>query len=127
MIANIDADRTLAEGAVGSRRTLLRGMLGAGCSLLLPAALMGCESQAHGDAADAGRGPDTAAAAAAADADTTRVTAKMSQESVAHQTQPRDGQQCDGCLHFVAASNTCQVVEGAIGPDNWSNMWTPRV
>lgn len=128
MNANIDEDRTLAEGAAASRRALLHGMLGAGCSLLLPAALMGCDSQAGG-------GPDAATATAAAaadtdtdtDTDTTRVTAKMSQESVAHQRQPRDGQQCDGCLHFLAASNTCQVVEGAISPHNWSNMWTPRV
>lgn len=120
MNANIDEDRTLAEGA--SRRTLLRGMLGAGCSLLLPAALMGCDSQARGDAANTG-GPDTTAA----DTDTTGVTAKMSQESVAHQRQPKGEQQCDGCQHFVAASNTCQVVEGSISPDNWSNRWTPRV
>jgi len=123
MNVNIDEDSILAPGAATSRRALLRGMLGAGCSLLLPAALMGCDSQARGDTANAGGGPGTVAA----DADTTAVTAKMSQESVAHQRQPRDGQQCDGCLHFVAASNTCQVVEGAISPDNWSNMWTPRV
>lgn len=123
MNANIDEDRTLTEGAAASRRTLLRGMLGAGCGLLLPAALMGCDSQARGNAADAGGGPDTIAA----DADTTRVSAKMSQESVAHQTQPKDGQQCDGCLHFIAASNTCQVVEGTISPDDWSSMWAPRV
>jgi len=123
MDASIDGDRTLAEGATATRRTLLRGMLGAGCSLLLPAALTGCDSQARGGTANAGGAPDTVAA----DADTTAVTAKMSQESVAHQRQPRDGQQCDGCLHFVAASNTCQVVEGAISPDNWSSMWTPRV
>lgn len=118
MNANINEDRTLADGA--SRRTLLRGMLGAGCSLLLPAALMGCDSQAGGDAAGAG-GPDTAAA----DTDTSGGIAKMSQESVAHQRRPKGEQQCDGCLHFVAASNTCKVVEGAISPDNWSNMWTP--
>lgn len=123
MNANIDTDRTRAEGVAASRRTLLRGMLGAGCSLVLPAALMGCDSQAGGKAAAAGNGLQTAAAVA----DTTRAPAKMSQESVAHQTQPRDGQQCDGCLHFVAASNTCQVVEGAISPDGWSNRWTPRV
>ena len=123
MDANIDGDRTLAEGATTSRRTLLRGVLLAGCSLLLPAALMGCDSQARGDVADAGDGTDTSAA----DADPTMESAKLSQESVAHQTQPKGEQQCDGCLNFVAASNTCQVVEGTISPDNWSSMWTARV
>ena len=123
MNANIDEDRTLTEGAAASRRTLLRGMLLAGFSLFLPAALMGCDSQARSDAGDAGGGPNPSAA----DADPTMESAKLSQESVAHQTQPKGEQQCDGCLNFVAASNTCQVVEGTISPDNWSNMWTPRV
>ena len=123
MNANIDEGLRAAEGAAASRRMLLRGMLGAGCSLLLPAALMGCDSQARGNAVDTGGGPDPAAAVT----DTTGVSAKVSQESVAHRRQPKGGQQCDGCLHFLAASNTCQVVEGAISPDNWSSMWTPRV
>lgn len=123
MNANIDTDRTPAESTAASRRTLLRGMLGAGCSLLLPVALMGCDSQARGNATDAAAGPDTAAA----DAYTTSAPAKVSQESVAHQRQPKGEQQCDGCLHFIAASNTCQVVEGAISADNWSSMWTARV
>lgn len=123
MNATIDEGRIRVPGVAASRRTLLRGMLGAGCSLLLPAALMGCDSQARGYAAATGGGPGPAAA----DADTASASAKMSQESVAHQRQPKDGQQCDGCQHFLAASNTCQVVEGAISPDNWSSMWTPRV
>ncbi|MDP3586214.1 MAG: hypothetical protein Q8R61_13875 [Thiobacillus sp.] len=123
MNANIDEDRNPAEGVAASRRTLLRGVLLAGCSLLLPAALMGCDSQAGIDAADAGGGSGPAAA----DAEATRLSAKVSQESVTHQRQPKGEQQCDGCLHFLAASNTCQVVEGAISADNWSSMWTPRV
>lgn len=122
MNANIDEDCNPSGGAAASRRTLLRGMLLTGCSLLLPAALMGCDSQARGNAADAGS-PDTAAA----DADMTSGSAKVSQESVAHQRQPKGEQQCDGCQHFLAATNTCQVVEGAISADNWSSMWTARV
>lgn len=122
MNVNIDKDPTLAANPAASRRMLLRGMLGAGCSLLLPAALMGCESQARGDAADAGGDTDPAAA----HADTTRLSAKVSQESVAHQTQPKGDQQCDGCLYFLAASQTCQRVEGSISPDSWSSLWTPR-
>lgn len=122
MNANIDENRNPAGGCAASRRTLLRGVLLAGCSLLLPASLMGCDSQAGIDATDASGDSDPAATNAGA----TQVSAKVSQESVAHQRQPKAGQQCDGCLHFLAASNTCQVVEGAISPDNWSSMWTPR-
>jgi len=122
MNMNTDEDHIPANGTATSRRALLRGALVAGCSLLLPAALLGCDSKTSGDAADAAPdgGPDTT------DTDATKETAKMSQESVQYQAQPKGDQQCNGCLHFIAKSNTCQVVEGSISPNGWSTMWTPR-
>jgi hypothetical protein len=102
------------------RRMVLRGALAVGCGLLLPAALFGCDSkqgETSTGAAPAGA-PDTPAAAPAA--------AKVSQASVQYQTQPKGEQKCSGCLHFIAESNTCKLVEGQISPDGWCTLWAQK-
>lgn len=52
--------------------------------------------------------------------------AKMSKTNARYQTQPKDGQKCADCLHFVAESNTCKLVEGEISPDGWCMLWTKK-
>lgn len=104
------------------RRVVLRGALAVGCGLLLPAALFGCDSKkgesSTGAAPESSPAPSAESAAPAA--------AKVSQASVQYQTQPKGEQKCGGCLHFIAESNTCKLVEGQISPDGWCTLWTQK-
>jgi hypothetical protein len=118
---------SIPEADVPSRRVVLRGVLAAGCSLLLPTALLGCDSKKAADTAGPAPGPEPAApptpslepAAPAA-------PAKVTQASVQYQVQPKDGQTCADCLHFIAESNTCKLVEGDISPDGWCLLWVMK-
>jgi hypothetical protein len=49
--------------------------------------------------------------------------AKVSQASVKYQTQPKGEQKCANCMHFIAESNTCKLVEGNISPEGWCILW----
>ena len=49
---------------------------------------------------------------------------KASKQAMKYQDQPKDGQRCDQCMHFIApakkgAQGTCKVVEGPISPAGW--------
>jgi hypothetical protein len=105
------------------RRVVLRGALAVGCGLLLPAALFGCDSKkgekSAGSAPDSSPAPTPDAAAPA-------TTAKVSQASVQYQTQPKGEQKCGVCLHFIAESNTCKLVEGPINPEGWCTLWAQK-
>ena len=111
------------EEVVPPRRVVLRGALAVGCGLLLPAALFGCDSKkvesSTGAAPDSSPTPSADAAAPAE-------TAKVSQASVQYQSQPKGEQKCDGCLHFIAETNSCKLVEGQISPDGWCTLWAQR-
>ena len=132
----------LTETDVPSRRIVLRGALAAGCSLLLPASLLGCSKKETGtvgteppasspematpatpapmeSAAPSSPAPTESAAPAA--------PAKVSQASVQYQTQPKDGKKCADCMHFIAESNTCKLVEGNISPTGWCTLWIQKV
>lgn len=122
-----DPDAGLAEADVLSRRIVLRGALAAGFGLLLPAALVGCDSKPGSNTAgsdtpsptpgpESAPMPDTAAAPAE--------PAKASQASVQYQTEPKGTQKCANCIHFIAESNTCKLVEGTISPEGWCTIWT---
>ncbi len=101
------------------RRVVLRGALAVGCGLLLPAALFGCDKK---DKSATGAAPaDTTANGT--DAAAPGKPGKSSQASVQYQDQPKGDQKCDGCLHFIAESNTCKVVEGQISPNGWCILW----
>lgn len=50
-------------------------------------------------------------------------TTKVSQSSVQYQPQPRGEQKCANCMHFIADSNTCKLVEGTISPEGWCVIW----
>ncbi len=109
------------------RRVVLRGALAVGCGLLLPAALFGCDSkkgETSTGAAPAGT-PDSSPAPGA-DAAAPAAAAKVSQASVQYQTQPKGEQKCSECMHFIAESNTCKLVEGQISPDGWCTLWTQK-
>ena len=43
-----------------------------------------------------------------------------------YQTQPKGEQKCSGCMHFIAESNTCKLVEGQISPDGWCTLWAQK-
>lgn len=110
------------EEGVPPRRIVLRGALAAGCSLLLPTALLGCQKQTP---EAAGKAPPAPEAAAPASPDVA-AAAKVSKASVQYQTEPKDGQTCADCLHFVAGSNTCKLVEGDISPNGWCQLWAKK-
>jgi len=111
------------EEDVPSRRVVLRGALAVGCGLLLPAALFGCDSK-KGESST-GAAPDSSPTPSA-DTAAPAETAKVSQASVQYQTQPKGEQKCGGCLHFIAESNSCKLVEGQISSDGWCSLWAQK-
>ena len=131
----------LPEAAIPSRRIVLRGALAAGCSLLLPASLLGCSKKEAGTAsteppvpspemaAPASPAPmESAAPSSPAPMESAAPAApvKASQASVQYQAQPKDGKKCADCMHFIAESNTCKLVEGDISPSGWCVLWAKK-
>jgi hypothetical protein len=51
---------------------------------------------------------------------------KMMRASVQYQAQPKGEERCDGCMHFIAGSNTCKVVDGQISPAGWCSLWAKK-
>jgi hypothetical protein len=100
------------------RRKLLRGALAGGCALGMPI-LAGCEGDQTGES------PRTAAESSDAPAASpeARGTGKLGQAEAQYQDSPKGEQQCSNCLHFIAESNTCAVVEGEVSPEGWCMLW----
>jgi len=123
-------DAGLAEADVLPRRIVLRGALAAGFGLLLPTALMGCDSKpgsntAGSDTPPPTSGPESVESAPMPDtAAAPAEPAKASQASVQYQAEPKGTQKCANCIHFIAESNTCKLVEGTISPEGWCTIWT---
>lgn len=125
-------DAHAAEAVAPPRRIVLRGALAAGCSLLLPASLPGCDSRQETGSAAPDATPDTASptpesAAPASPIPETEsaapaAPAKVSQASVQYQTQPKGEQKCANCMHFEGP-NACKLVEGEISPEGWCLLW----
>jgi len=105
------------------RRVVLRGALAVGCGLLLPSVLLGCDSKKSENPASAepASPPTTSAEPAAA-----ATSGKVAQASVQYQTQPKGEQMCNGCLHFIAGSSSCKLVDGQISPDGWCSLWSQK-
>lgn len=118
------------EADVPSRRIVLRGALAAGCSLLLPASLLGCSQKEAATAGTEPPAPSPEMAAPASPAPTESAApaapAKASQASVQYQAQPRGEKKCADCVHFIAESNTCKLVEGDIRPTGWCVLWAKK-
>lgn len=51
--------------------------------------------------------------------------AKLAQNAVKYQPDPKDGKQCDGCAQFVAP-NSCKLVDGEISPTGWCLLWVKK-
>jgi hypothetical protein len=67
-----------------------------------------------------------AATSAAGIATTARAqSAKADPSTVGYQTKPSNGQQCSGCVQFVAPA-ACQVVSGTISPSGWCQLYSPK-
>ena len=50
--------------------------------------------------------------------------AKATKQAMQYQDQPKNGQTCDQCMHWVPgpdakAQGTCKVVDGPISPKGW--------
>jgi hypothetical protein len=51
--------------------------------------------------------------------------AKVTHEAAKYQDQPKDGQQCSGCVQFVAPAS-CKVVEDPIGASGWCQLFAAK-
>lgn len=105
------------------RRNVLRGALAAGCALGMPM-LLGCQQEQPQDADDTRA---DAPAAPSASPDSGNAGGKLSQEQAQYQDSPKGEEKCSNCLHFIAESNTCQVVEGDVSPEGWCTLWARQV
>lgn len=121
------------EQEVPARRVVLRGALAVGCSLWVPMLLSGCDSKKGADATSPTPGgpPATSPAPAAPPATSAApaapaATKKVAQATVQYQPQPKGDQKCSGCVHFIAESNTCKLVDGQISPEGWCSLWAKK-
>ena len=57
---------------------------------------------------------------------TTAPGGTLSQAQAQYQDQPKGDQSCANCMHFVAESSTCKVVEGKVSPNGWSMLWARK-
>ena len=60
-----------------------------------------------------------------------RAQQKVPQASVNYQDKPSGNQKCSTCLQFVpgsspTANGTCKVVDGAISPNGWCQIWVAK-
>lgn len=51
--------------------------------------------------------------------------AKIAQNLVQYQETPKNGQQCDMCVQFVAPGS-CKIVDGKINPKGWCAAFAPK-
>lgn len=63
--------------------------------------------------------PLTVAVAALAKSGKVFAGSKASKAAMQYQDKPKNGVDCSTCMHFNAASSTCNVVEGTISPKGW--------
>lgn len=105
------------------RRAVLRGALAVGCSLCLPIALSGCDSK---KGANSTSSPPASSPATSANSAAPTATKKVPQANVQYQTQPKGEQKCGRCVHFIAESNTCKLVDGQISAEGWCSLWAKK-
>ena len=115
------------------RRTILRGALVTAIGFPL---LAGCKpKEAANTNSSTATTPDAVPPASEAppptsssptNTDAGAPSGKMSKAQAQYQSQPKGDQQCSNCMHFLAESNACMVVEGPIEPQGWSILWAKR-
>ncbi len=102
-----------------SRRAVLRSGLAVACSLLIPAALWGCNAKQSEPATNvAPAGPAAPVVPA--------TPGKVMKASVQYQAQPKAGLKCGDCMHFTAESSGCKLVDGQISIDGWCSLWSKQ-
>ena len=52
-------------------------------------------------------------------------SAKLAQNVVQYQNNPKDGAMCSGCVNFQPP-NACAIVEGEINPNGWCVAFAPK-
>src|SRR3990170_4149246 len=112
------------EQEIPPRRVVLRGALAVGCGLWVPMLLSGCDSKKGADSTSSAPAGSPATSPAPAAPPATGATpaapagaTKVPQATVQYQPQPKGDQKCSGCVHFIAESNTCKLVDGQISPE----------
>jgi hypothetical protein len=50
---------------------------------------------------------------------------KLTHEAAKYQDSPKDGQQCSGCVQFVAPAS-CKVVADPISASGWCQLFTAK-
>lgn len=48
---------------------------------------------------------------------------KVSKEEALYQEEPRAGEKCEACEHFIPEQSACEVVAGQISPQGWSRFF----
>jgi High potential iron-sulfur protein len=48
---------------------------------------------------------------------------KVSKDQAKYQDSPNEGKKCSECTFFIKPGS-CKVVDGAISPDGWCQLWT---
>lgn len=66
-----------------------------------------------------------AAAVAMAPKLATAQDSKLPKETVQYQDTPKDGNECDKCVNWVAP-NACKIVAGDIHPKGWCVAYAPK-
>lgn len=49
--------------------------------------------------------------------------AKVTKLAVKYQQKSTNGKTCKECMHFIAATNECKLVEGKIDPEGWCTFF----
>ena len=120
--ASPKGERMMKE-EIPPRRVVLRGALAVGCSLWVPILLSGCDSKKDANPTSPASGSSSATSANSA---APAATKKVAPASVQYQTQPKGEQKCGGCVHFIAESNACKLVDGQISPEGWCSLWAKK-
>jgi hypothetical protein len=50
---------------------------------------------------------------------------KLTHEAAKYQDSPKNGQQCSGCVQFVAPAS-CKVVEDPVAASGWCQLFTAK-
>ena len=50
---------------------------------------------------------------------------KLTHEAAKYQDTPKDGQQCSGCVQFVAPAS-CKVVEDPVAASGWGQLFVAK-
>ncbi|HXM83443.1 MAG TPA: high-potential iron-sulfur protein [Burkholderiales bacterium] len=100
------------------RRNLLRFVAAGGVALCAPMT-WGCKEKQE----TAGMGGKPPAAAGSAPPGG---SGKVSQAVAQYQNTPKADQKCSKCMHFIADSNSCKLVEGRVTSEGWCKLFAAK-